>query len=140
MNTITKSQAERLATDYNAFNKAYDADDHEGVVCWGEMLLSTQRELGIVMYTEELLESILWSARRAVKTKRYVVKQAVDTMDTNPKVSAPLEQWEAEELASEWIQEAVDWSVEHWCYTLSEEELEEIRENETALVTIEEVA
>ena len=67
MNTITKQQAERLATDYNAFNKAYDADDHSGTVCWGQMLLETQRELGIEMYTEKLLESILWSARRAVK-------------------------------------------------------------------------
>lgn len=67
MNTITKQQAERLATDYNAFNKAYDSDDHSGTVCWGQMLLETQRELGIEMYTEKLLESILWSARRAVK-------------------------------------------------------------------------
>jgi len=139
MNTVTKQQAEKLATDYNAFNKAYDADDHRGVVCWGEMLLETQRELGIGIYTEELLESILWSARRAIKTKRYVVKQSVDTLDTNPKVSAPLEKWEAEELASEWIQEAIDWTVAHWSYTLSEKELDEIRENETALVKIEEV-
>ena len=67
MNTVTKAQAERLATDYNAFNKAYEADDHRGTVCWGEMLLETQRDLGIEMYTEELLESILWSARRAVR-------------------------------------------------------------------------
>lgn len=71
--------------------------------------------------------------------KKYVVKQSIDTLDTNPTVSEPLEHWEAEELASQWIEEAIDWTVQHWSYTLSEEELEEIRENETALVKIEEV-
>ena len=64
MNTVTKQQAERLATDYNAFNKAYAEDDNLGTVVWGRMLLETQGELGIVMYTESLLKSIIRSAER----------------------------------------------------------------------------
>ena len=71
--------------------------------------------------------------------KKYVVKQSIDTLDTKPKVSEPMEHWEAEELASQWIEDAIDWTVQHWSYCLSEEELDEIRENETALVKIEEV-
>ena len=71
--------------------------------------------------------------------RKYVVKQFVDTLDTNPTVSAPVEYWEAEELALEWLEAAIDWTVQHWSYTLSEEELEEIRETETTLVRIEEV-
>lgn len=71
--------------------------------------------------------------------KKYIVRQSIDTLDPNPKISAPMELWEAEELASEWIQEAIDWTVAHWSYTLSEEELEEIRENETTLCQLQEV-
>jgi len=71
--------------------------------------------------------------------RKFVVKQFVDTLDTKPTVSEPVEYWEAEELAIEWLESAIDWTVQHWSYTLSEEELEEIRENETALIRIEEV-
>ena len=72
--------------------------------------------------------------------KKYVVKQSVDTLDPKPTVSEPLELWEAQELASQWIEEAIDWTVQHWSYVLSEDELDEIRENETVLVKIEELA
>jgi hypothetical protein len=71
--------------------------------------------------------------------KKYIVKQSVDTLDTKPTVSDPMPQWEAEELASQWIEEAIDWTVQHWSYTLSDSELEEIRELESTLVKIEEV-
>lgn len=71
--------------------------------------------------------------------KKYIVKQSIDTLDTKPTVSEPLEHWEAEELASQWIEEAVSWAVQHSPYSISENELDEIRENETALVRIEEI-
>ena len=64
MSTITKQQAERLATDYNAFNTAYKEDDNLGIVVWGRLLLETQAELGIEMYTESLVKSMVRSAER----------------------------------------------------------------------------
>ena len=69
----------------------------------------------------------------------YVVKQFADSLDTNPTLSEPLSESEAQELASEWIEESVSWVVQHSPYSISENELEEIREIESTLVKIEEV-
>ena len=67
MNTVTKEQAERLATDYSAFSNAVSQDSALSISVWGNMLLKTQRELGIAMYSEELLLSMIRSADRKLK-------------------------------------------------------------------------
>jgi len=64
MNTVTKEQAERLATDYRAFSEAVSLDSDLSISVWGKMLLKTQRELGIEMHSEKLLESMIRSADR----------------------------------------------------------------------------
>jgi len=69
MNTVTKQQAERLATDYRAFSDAVSRKDNLSISVWGNMLMNTQRELGIEMYSEKLLESIIWSADRKLKQR-----------------------------------------------------------------------
>lgn len=67
MNTVTKEQAERLATDYRAFSEAVSLDSDLSISVWGNMLLNTQRELGIEMHSEELLLSMIRSADRKLK-------------------------------------------------------------------------
>ena len=69
MNTVTKKQAERLATDYRAFSDAVSRKDNLSISVWGNMLMNTQRELGIEMYSEKLLESMIWSADRKLKQR-----------------------------------------------------------------------
>ena len=67
MNTVTKEQAERLATDYSAFSEAVSRKDNLSISVWGNMLLNTQRELGIEMHSEELLQSMIEQADRKLK-------------------------------------------------------------------------
>ncbi len=71
--------------------------------------------------------------------RTYVVKQFTHVLDTNPTLSEILSESEAVDLAGEWIDEAVSWVVQHTPYSISENELEEIREIEATLVKIEEV-
>lgn len=71
--------------------------------------------------------------------RTYVVKQFTHVLDTNPTLSEPLSEAEAVDLAGEWIDRAVSWVVQHTPYSISENELEEIREIESTLVKIEEV-
>ncbi len=67
MNTVTKEQAEHLATDYRACSEAVSRKDNLSISVWGNMLLNTQRELGIEMYTEKLLQSMIEQADRKLK-------------------------------------------------------------------------
>jgi uncharacterized membrane-anchored protein len=67
MNTVTKEQAERLATDYRAFSDAVSRKDNLSISVWGNMLLNTQRELGIEMHGEKLLQSMIRSADQKLK-------------------------------------------------------------------------
>ena len=69
MNTVTKAQAERLATDYRAFSEAVSLDSDLSISVWGKMLLKTQRELGIEMHSDELLQSMIRCADRKLKQK-----------------------------------------------------------------------
>lgn len=69
MNTVTKEQAERLATDYRAFGDAVSRKDNLSISVWGKMLLETQKEAGIEMYTEELLQSMIRLADRKLKQR-----------------------------------------------------------------------
>jgi len=70
MSTVTKEQAERLATDYRAFSEAVSLDSDISIAVWGKMLLKTQRELGIEMHSEKLLQSMIRSADRKLKMKQ----------------------------------------------------------------------
>ena len=67
MNTVTKEQAEHLATDYRAFSEAVSRKDNLSISVWGKMLLETQKESGIEMYTEKLLQSMIEQADRKLK-------------------------------------------------------------------------
>jgi len=69
MNTVTKEQAGRLATDYRAFSDAVSRKDNLSISVWGNMLMNTQRELGIEMYSEKLLEFMIRSADRKLKQR-----------------------------------------------------------------------
>lgn len=69
MNTVTKEQAERLATDYRAFSDAVSRKDNLSISVWGNMLLNTQRELGIEMHGEKLLQSMIRLADRKLKQR-----------------------------------------------------------------------
>ena len=71
-------------------------------------------------------------------TTLYVVKQHVDYLDTQPTISAPLERWEAEELASEWLMETISHIVQHSPYSIDDEEYESLWEHEATLIKIEE--
>ena len=67
MNTVTKAQAERLATDYRAFSEAVSRKDNLSISVWGNLLLNTQRELKIEMHSDELLQSMIRCADRKLK-------------------------------------------------------------------------
>lgn len=71
-------------------------------------------------------------------TTLYIVKQHIDYLDTHPTISAPMERWEAEELASEWLMDTVSHIVQHLPYSIDEEEYENLMEQEAALIKIEE--
>jgi hypothetical protein len=71
-------------------------------------------------------------------TTLYIVKQHVDYLDTHPTISAPMERWEAEELASEWLLETISHIVQHSPYSIDEEEYESLVEHESTLIKIEE--
>lgn len=66
MNTVTKEQAEQLATEYRAFSEAVTNNDDLGISVWGKLLLQTQKEIGIEMHSEKLLQSMIRSANRAI--------------------------------------------------------------------------
>ena len=68
----------------------------------------------------------------------YIVKQHVDYLDTQPTISAPLDRWEAEELASEWLMETISHIVQHSPYSINDEEYESLWEQEATLIKIEE--
>ena len=71
--------------------------------------------------------------------RKFIVKQFVHVLDTNPTLSEPLSESDAVDLAGEWIDETVSWVVQHTPYSVSEAELDEIRELESTLIKIEEV-
>lgn len=70
---------------------------------------------------------------------QYQVSVYIDYLDQNPTISTFSEEWEALDAASELIDNAVQWRVDHSPYSISEEELDAIREEESLLVRIEKV-
>ena len=71
--------------------------------------------------------------------KQYIVKQYVDTLDTNPTTSEPMPEWEALDVKADWANDTINHIVQHSPYSISEEEYEELYEHELSLIVIEEV-
>ena len=69
--------------------------------------------------------------------KAYVVTYAIDTLDPKPMRVAFLDEWEAQEWVDDSVTERVQHIVDHSPYTISETELEIIRETEMSLIHIE---
>lgn len=66
----------------------------------------------------------------------YKIYVHVDMLDTNPTVTTYDSEWEAMDARHEAIEHAVQWRVDHSPYTIDEDELEAIREEESLLVKI----
>ena len=69
----------------------------------------------------------------------YKVTQAADFLDPNPVITFFEHEWEALDFAGDCINDAVQWRVDHTPYSISEKELNEIHEQESELVRLEEV-
>ena len=69
----------------------------------------------------------------------YKITQAVDYLDPNPVVTLFDEEWEALDYLYDCIDHAVQYRVDHSPYSISEEELNEIHEQERELIRFEEV-
>jgi len=66
----------------------------------------------------------------------YKLAVYADTLDTNPTVTTYDTEWEALDAASDAIDHAVQWRVDHSPYTISEDELEAMRVEESMLVKV----
>ncbi|CAB4240606.1 hypothetical protein UFOVP3_59 [uncultured Caudovirales phage] len=69
--------------------------------------------------------------------KAWVVTYAINSLDPKPMRVAFLDEWEAQEWVDDNVTERVQHIVDHSPYTISEYELESIRETEMSLVQIE---
>ena len=69
----------------------------------------------------------------------YKVTYAIDSLDPNPTVYLFDTMWEAEEWLSDEVERRIDHVVQHSALPIREDELDEIREIELSLVSIEEV-
>jgi len=67
----------------------------------------------------------------------YKVTYAIDSLDTNPTTVTFAEEWEAIDWLENEISRRIDYVVQHSAYSISETELEGIREVETSLARIE---
>jgi len=68
----------------------------------------------------------------------WLVTAAVDSLDPSPEVIALATESEAVEWVSEAIDSRIEWQVQHSVYLLHELELEDMREQESALFTMQE--
>jgi hypothetical protein len=69
----------------------------------------------------------------------YRVTYAIDYLDPNPLVKEFEDEWDASEWLLEEIQSRIDYQVQHSPYSLSEDEVDSLHENETSLASIERV-
>ena len=67
-------------------------------------------------------------------TKKCTVIIAADSLDSKPEIKTFDFLYEAQDYASERVSQSVQWRVDHSPYTISEEELDEMYEEEWALV------
>lgn len=84
-----------------------------------------------------------WVAQRIASRiramgKPVVVTVASDSMDPFPERIAFASEWEAQDWVSEQIQSRMDYRVQHSQYAISEEELQQLEEEESALFRIDE--
>ena len=69
----------------------------------------------------------------------YKVTYAIDYLDPNPTVDLFDTLWEAEEWLLDEVERRIDHVVQHSALPIRDDELDEIRETELSLVSIEEV-
>lgn len=67
---ITQEQAKDLAVRYAAYLDAVARRDDAAIVCWGPMLLDTQKATGVEMVGTELTESLV----KLTREKMAIVK------------------------------------------------------------------
>jgi len=67
-------------------------------------------------------------------TKKHTVIIHADSLDPNPSFETFDSFDEAQDYAGDWVTAAVQWRVDHSPYTISEEELDQMYEEEWALV------
>lgn len=67
-------------------------------------------------------------------TKEYTVIIAADSLDSKPEIKTFDLLYEAQDYASEHVSQSVQWRVDHSPHPVSEEELDEMYEEEWALV------
>tara|TARA_R100001443_G_scaffold33227_2_gene47189 strand:+ start:609 stop:869 length:261 start_codon:yes stop_codon:yes gene_type:complete len=69
----------------------------------------------------------------------YKVTYAIDSLDNNPTIKIFDEWHEMQNWISEEVNNRVQWTVEHSPYSISENELEQLEEQEYSLINIEEI-
>ena len=69
----------------------------------------------------------------------YKVTYAIDHLDNNPIIKKFDDFDEMEDWISEEVNNRVQWSADHRPYSISEEELKGIEEEEYSLITIQEI-
>ena len=70
---------------------------------------------------------------------KYKVTYAIDHLDNNPTTKIFDFHHEMEDWISEEVNNRVQWSIDHSPYSISEEELKGIEEEEYSLITIQEI-
>jgi len=70
-------------------------------------------------------------------TEKYKVTIAADSLDPNPSVQSFDSFYEADDFVQAFIDNAVQWRVDHSPYFVSEKELSDMREEELSLVKVE---
>tara|TARA_R110000822_G_C15023655_1_gene463417 strand:- start:156 stop:374 length:219 start_codon:yes stop_codon:yes gene_type:complete len=71
--------------------------------------------------------------------KNYKVTYALDSLDPNPTIKIFNCSYEAEDWIDQQVENAVSWQVEHSPYSISEDELEDLRQIEFSNIRYEEV-
>ena len=71
--------------------------------------------------------------------RTYKVTYSIDNLDNNPTIKIFDEWYEMQDWISEEVNNRVQWTVDHSPYSISEEELKGIEEEEYSLITIQEI-
>ena len=71
--------------------------------------------------------------------RTYKVTYSIDHLDNNPTIKIFDEWYEMQDWISEEVNNRVQWTVDHSPYSISEEELEQLEEEEYSLINIKEI-
>ena len=71
--------------------------------------------------------------------RTYKVTYPVNHLDNNPTIKIFDEWYEMQDWISEEVNNRVQWTVDHSPYSISEEELEQLEEEEYSLINIKEI-